>query len=229
MGSSVTGAYGSLNIASDGSYIYVVDNSNLNVQALRTNSDTLTDVFTYTAQDASGATATTQITLTIRGRNDAPVGFADNNDAYEAGGINNGTVGSGASGNVVTNDLEYDSGDTTTVTGVAAGTQSSTTGSVGSTINGSYGSIAIAADGTYSYVVDENNASVQALRLSTQTLDDVFSYTITDAAGLSSTTQITITIHGANDAPVANSDSGIAVEAGGLSNASRVQTQLATS
>ncbi len=219
VGSSVTGAYGSLNIASDGTYVYVVDNSNLNVQALRTNSDTLTDVFTYTAQDASGATATTQITLTIRGRNDAPVGFADNNDAYEAGGTNNGTAGSGAAGNVITNDLEYDSSDTTTVTGVAAGTQSSTTGSVGAAIVGSYGSISIAANGSYSYIVDESNASVQALRLSTQTLDDVFSYTITDAAGLSSTTQITITLHGANDAPVASSDGAIAVEAGGLNNA----------
>ncbi len=118
VGSAVAGAYGSLSIASDGSFTYVVDNSNLSVQALFTNADTLTDVFTYTAQDSSGATATTQITLTIRGRNDAPIGFADNNMAVEAGGTSNGTAGSGASGNVISNDLEYDLGDTTTVSGV---------------------------------------------------------------------------------------------------------------
>ncbi|MFO0923538.1 MAG: VCBS domain-containing protein [Pirellulales bacterium] len=36
---------------------------------------------------------------------------------------------------------------------------------------------------------------------STQTIDDVFTYTVTDAGGLTSTTQITVTIHGQNDTP----------------------------
>jgi VCBS repeat-containing protein len=49
--------------------------------------------------------------------------------------------------------------------------------------------------------VDESNTAVQALRLSSQTLTDVFTYTVTDAGGLTSTTQVTITIQGANDAP----------------------------
>src|SRR5262249_1217730 len=43
---------------------------------------------------------------------------------------------------------------------------------------------------------------VQALRLSTNTLTDTFSYTMRDTAGLTSTTTLTITIHGADDAPV---------------------------
>jgi hypothetical protein len=42
------------------------------VQALRTASDTLTDIFTYTMQDAAGLSSTTQITITIQGANDAP-------------------------------------------------------------------------------------------------------------------------------------------------------------
>ncbi|MFN7333196.1 MAG: VCBS domain-containing protein, partial [bacterium] len=48
VGSSVTGTYGSIIIAADGSYTYTVDNSNSAVQALRTTANTLSDVFTYT-------------------------------------------------------------------------------------------------------------------------------------------------------------------------------------
>ncbi len=62
-------------------------------------------------------------------------------------------------------------------------------------------SINVAADGTYTYTVDNSNAAVQALRTAANTLNDVFTYTMLDAGGLSSTTQITITIQGANDAP----------------------------
>ncbi len=51
-----------------------------------------------------------------------------------------------------------------------------------------------------------------------QTLSDVFTYTMRDTAGLTSTTQITVTIQGANDAPTAVADTATAVEAGGVSN-----------
>ncbi len=39
--SSVTGTYGSINIAANGSYTYTVDNSNATVQALRTSGQTI--------------------------------------------------------------------------------------------------------------------------------------------------------------------------------------------
>ncbi len=218
VGSAVAGAYGSIQINSNGTYSYIVDNSNATVQALRLSTDTITDIFTYTVQDASGATSSTQITITIEGRNDAPVGISDNNDAYESGGYANATAGSNATGNLIANDLEFDGGDTMTVSGAAAGAQAATSGNVGLALAGNYGSIVIEASGSYTYSIDEANAAVQALRLSTQMLSDVFSYTIVDAAGLESTTQVTVTIHGANDAPVANGDTGAATEAGGLAN-----------
>ncbi len=41
---------------------------------------------------------------------------------------------------------------------------------------------------------------------------------MTDAAGSTSTTQITVTIQGANDAPTAVADTATAIEAGGVSN-----------
>ena len=218
VGASVAGLYGSVQIASDGSFSYVVDNANLSVQALRLITDTLTDTFTYTAQDSFGAESTSQITITIQGQNDAPVGIANNSTAIEAGGINNGTAGSTGTGNVLSNDIEFDSGDTSAVSGVAAGVVGSTAGSVGVGVAGSYGSLNVAANGAYVYTVDENDASVQALRLISESITDVFSYTIMDAGGLSSTTQLTITIQGSNDTPIAVADNAIAIEAGGTAN-----------
>ncbi|MFM7739910.1 MAG: VCBS domain-containing protein, partial [Planctomycetota bacterium] len=205
----------------NGAYTYTVDNSNAAVQALRTSSNTLTDTFTYTMQDSGGLTSTTQITVTIQGANDAPTAVADTATAVEAGGVANGTAGTNPTGNVLTNDADPDSagnGETKTVSGVAAGTVGSALTNVGSNVTGTYGTINIAANGAFNYTVDNSNAAVQALRTSAQTLTDTFTYTMQDAAGLTSTTQITVTIQGANDAPTAVADSATAVEAGGVAN-----------
>ena len=43
---------------------------------------------------------------------------------------------------------------------------------------------------SYSYAVNETNAAVQALRQSTSTLTEVFSYTMRDAAGATPSTTL---------------------------------------
>ncbi len=168
MGTSVTGNFGSITIAANGSYTYTVDNSNATVQALRTAADMLTDTFTYSFVDASGAQSTAQITVTIHGADDTAVPTDDSGNAVEAGGVNNTTVGSNATGNVLANDSDVDAGDTQTVVGVAAGSLASAAGSVGSSVTGLYGAVTINADGSYTYVVNEANSTVQALRTSGQ-------------------------------------------------------------
>ncbi len=55
--------------------------------------------------------------------------------------------------------------------GVAAGVASSASGSVGVNVAGLYGSVVLNADGTYTYTIYDNNASVQALRLTQRSLD----------------------------------------------------------
>ncbi|MBU6240098.1 MAG: VCBS domain-containing protein, partial [Planctomycetes bacterium] len=164
----------------------------------------------------SSEIGTAQITVTAV--NDAPVALADTATAIEAGGVSNGTAGTNPTGNVLTNDTDADSGDTKTVTGVAAGTVGSASTNVGSNVTGAYGSINIAANGSYTYTVDNSNAAVQALRTTANTLSDVFTYTMRDTAGLTSTTQITVTIQGANDAPICVDDTATALEAGWLDN-----------
>ncbi|MFB9847118.1 DUF4347 domain-containing protein, partial [Oceanisphaera arctica] len=128
-------------------------------------------VLTYTliADDGNGGTATQDIAITINGTNDAPVAESDTVIAIEAGGVANGSAGSNASGNVLSNDSDVDDGDTKTVTGVVFG---DTSGTIGSALAGQHGSLTLHEDGSYSYVIDENNAAVQALRLSGQTLTE---------------------------------------------------------
>ncbi len=138
----------------------------------------------------------------------APVAADDTATAVEAGGVANGTPGNNPSGNVLTNDTDGDSVDTQTIVGVASGNQVSASGSVGASVNGNFGAIQIAANGAYTYTVDNSNPTVQALRTTANTLSDVFTYTLTDAAGFTSTAQITVTIEGSNDTPTITSNGG---------------------
>ncbi len=156
---------------------------------------------TTTGGTTAFSSASDTITVNVASVNDAPVSVSDSATAVEAGGVSNGTAGTNPTGNVLTNDTDVDNGDTKAVSGVAAGTVGSASGSVGTSVTGSFGSINIAANGAYTYTVDNTNASVQALRSTSNTLTDVFTYTMRDTAGATSTTQVTITIQGANDAP----------------------------
>ncbi|TNI63502.1 adhesin [Aeromonas media] len=215
LGSQLRGNYGWLTLNGDGSYTYVVDNSLAAVQALRLSSHTLTDSFGYTMQDANGATSQASVTITLQGANDAPVATADTAIAIEAGGLNNGLLGTDPTGNLLTNDTDPDrNGEQLTVTGVSTG---ATSGTIGSAISGLYGTLTLNADGSYRYVLDNANAAVQQL-LPGETLTEQFDYQITDLGGLVSAETLTITIQGRNDTPVAVADNGTAVEAGGVNN-----------
>ena len=159
--------------------------------------------FDYTISDGQGGSATSSVNVTVNPVNDRPVAVNDVASATEAGGVQNGTGGQAATGNVLANDTDID--DTLLVvsaerTGAEAG--SGTAGTVGSPLNGAYGTLTLNANGSYSYVVNQTNAAVQALNTG-GTLTDTFTYTTRDAAGLTDTAQLTVTINGANDAPVA--------------------------
>jgi len=211
----ITGLYGTLVVASGGGAVYVVDNDNPTVQALRTSGNTLNEVFSYTISDLAGANSTATFTVTIQGANDAPVAGDDAASATEAGGIANGSPGADATGNALTNDSDVDSGDSRSVTRVRLGDDqhydgavsvpASSTSANGASVTGLYGTLYIGADGSYRYVVDDSNTAVQGLS-PLQTLQEVFSYELTDLAGAHDAAQITITINGAADNPVASDD-----------------------
>src|SRR5262249_40584832 len=102
--------------------------------------------------------------------------------------------------NVLANDTDVDS----TVLAVSAvrtgASEGGTAGTLGEGLVGAHGTLTLAADGTYTYVVNDNDAAVQALNQG-GTLGDSFTYTVQDSGGLSDTAVLTITINGANDAP----------------------------
>lgn len=90
-------------------------------------------------------------------------------------------------------------GTTGTGTDVVANTTSASANAT--SIDGNFGTLKIGANGSYVYTVSNTNASVQALNVD-DTLEDVFTYTVKDASGRTSTATITVTVNGANDAPV---------------------------
>ena len=162
-------------------------------------------VYTYNSASAfpsstfNAANYWVDVLFNPAGANTAPTAVADTANATEKGGIANGSGGSPATGNVLTNDTDPDAGDTKTVTAVRFG---ATNGTLGTALAGAHGSLVLNAAGAFTYTVNETDAAVQALRQSTDTLTDVFSYTMRDTAGATSTASLTVSIHGANDAPV---------------------------
>ncbi|MFO0180997.1 MAG: VCBS domain-containing protein, partial [bacterium] len=218
VGTTLFSNYGTMTVNADGTFTYWLDNSLDAIEALRTSSNTLQEVFTYKMQDAGGLSSLARITIVITGSNDTPEVIAETFAATESRGYSNAISGTNAAGNVLSNDTDIDANDTQTVIGVAPGVVGSASSNVGTSLAGAYGAITIAADGSLTYVVDQNNVSVQGLRLSSDVINDVFSYTMRDTGGLTATTQVTIRITGGNDAPTAVADQILATEAGGYGN-----------
>jgi VCBS repeat-containing protein len=145
------------------------------------------DSFTYTLTDAAGAEATATVRITVTGVNNAPNAGADTGEVQEDETL---TVLAGA---LFTNDADPDTGDT------FAAVSENITSTLGA-------KVAITADGGYVYDPTES-AQLQALKPG-ETIQDTFTYTIQDAAGLTATGLVTITVNGANDAPTAVNDIG---------------------
>jgi VCBS repeat-containing protein len=176
------GKYGKLTLAGDGSYSYVLDSTRPAVQALAAG-QSLTESFAYTAADddpAGAASASSALTITIRGANDAPVVNTDWNSTYE-------DDTSALTGNVLGNDQDVDAG---TVLRVAQP----------GLLKGAYGTLTMNADGSYAYALNNDLAAVQSLGGSSNVTDE-FHYTVTDGiANVAST--LSIGVFGSNDAPV---------------------------
>lgn len=138
----------------------------------------------------------------------------------ERSGLDNAVAGQDATGNVLSGSTDVDSTDThvtvevqaITGAGTATAVPPSSTSALGYVaVQGLYGSLQIGADGSYRYLVHDDDATVQALRSSTDTLEDVFSYTLADGSGATAASTLTITVAGANDAPTLVRVSNLAV------------------
>ena len=154
--------------------------------------------------------ADNHVVVDVVDNNHAPVAASDSASVKEDGPLS-------ASGNVLTNDTDPDFGDIKSV-----GAVNGSGLNVGTPVAGAYGTITINANGSYSYALDNGLAAVQQLG-ATQSLSNVFSYTVTDLDGATSTANLTVTINGTNDVPViggvasATVQEDVAVSGGNLS------------
>jgi len=183
------GNLGSLDLHADGTYSYSV--ANAAVQSLagsNANGGTSTHVDTFTVAAADGTSKL--VSFAIHGTNDAATitaSGAEDTAVTEAGGVANATANDpSASGQLTVQDV--DSGEDH----FAAQTNAAT----------NFGHFSIDGSGAWGYTLDDNNGSVQALNTSSTPLHDL----ITVATADGTTHQIDVTIHGANDAPVADDD-----------------------
>ncbi|MBR0696962.1 VCBS domain-containing protein [Bradyrhizobium lablabi] len=192
------GGYGTFSMTTGGTWTYTVDNANSAVQKLNVG-DTLTDQFTVTSVDGTPKL----VTVTIHGVNDAAViSGATTGAAVEAGGVANAAPGTPtASGSLTDTDVDNASNSFKAV--------SSPTASAGG-----YGKFTISADGAWTYTVDNANSAVQKLNVG-DTLIDKFTVTTIDGTPQ----EVTVTIHGANDAAIiSGTTTGCVIEAGGVAN-----------
>jgi VCBS repeat-containing protein len=118
--------------------------------------------------------------------NNAPIAFDD----AASVGEDAGTYHSATS--VLANDFDFEHDALTATPGTFLGT---------------YGTLTLNANGSYTYVL---SANAQALAQG-ETAFDMFNYTVSDGS-LSDTGTLTLTISGANDAPVANPDTASGTE-----------------
>ena len=154
---------------------------------------TTTDSFSYTVTDGQGGNDTAAVTVTVTGvaSNHAPVAVDDS--------FTIGEDGVSTLGDLLANDSDAD-GDALTL--VLDGW----TGSNGGDIS--------ADDSGNVYFIP--GASFDDLAVG-QTRDTSFTYTIYDAQGVSDTATVTVTVQGANDAPVGVDDAFDVSEDGGYS------------
>ncbi|OBQ62599.1 hypothetical protein A8146_15855 [Mesorhizobium loti] len=203
---TVTGAYGVLTVFANGDYSYHAN----------PNATTGNDVFNYTITDGDGDNSLATLTITVANGQPqvspaaATVDESGLDTTPPAGDLGPGTVDGSHAGDgseTTKGTLTFSDPDGATVTGIASGNVGSdVSGNVGANINGTYGILHVNADGTYTYTLTNPEANVPAGNDGTnvQPGQDVFTYTVKDGFGNTSTSTITISIK--DDVPTAHND-----------------------
>jgi VCBS repeat-containing protein len=168
-----------VNVNTNGSFTYNPANSSV-LNALAITEMTI-DTFTYTISDSGGLTDTATVSITVDGVNDLPTAVNDSASTNE-----DNVLAIPAPG-VLAGDSDPDTSDL--VTAVSGNTTS---------VQGA--SVTINSDGTYTYN-PQNVPALQSLN-SGGSLQDTFSYIITDGHGGNDSGIVTVTVNGSNDAPI---------------------------
>ena len=199
--------YGTVSLNADGSYSFMVSGDKAAALGAGQSVD---QTFTYAYTDNDGDTATNNLTITIRGTNDAPVistsGWSNSSAVTEDGTTS-------ISGTATVTDVD----DTSHTFTLSAGGVTGQTlyvkadGSVGgytisatAPADGDYlGTLSVDADGNYGFVLNNGASSVQALKGADVISVDA-ALQVSDGHGGTASQDIDFTITGTNDAPTAS-------------------------
>ena len=194
-GTVVEGQYGTLHIdPATGKYIYTLNNADPTVQGLDAKSENIKDTFTITVTDKHGETTTVDVTVNVKGTNDAPeltLGKVLSVREGDADAVGDTAVG-----------FDKDIAD-----------QGHLTYSFGEDADGNpitkvpteYGTFTIdPTTGAYTFTLD--NTSETVLKMAAGRLYETsIMVTVTDTSGLSATKELVVNIEGTNTAPVITS------------------------
>ena len=170
-------------------------NSNSEAFDFLATGETLVLTYTVSATDDNGTPAsdTETVTVTITGTNDAPTVVADTNTTAE-----NVILTVNSANGILTNDTDLDSNDTHTVSAV-----NGDPGNVGISVTGSNGgTFTIASNGSYIF---DPGADFGYLKNSESQATSV-TYTNRDNNGGESSSSLTITVSGEDDAAILSTD-----------------------
>ncbi|HJV59361.1 MAG TPA: Ig-like domain-containing protein, partial [Albitalea sp.] len=189
---------GSFSLAADGSYIFTP----------ATNFNGSVPTVTYTVSDGTLSTTST-LAIAVTPVNDAPVARDDLGSVVAEGTLNvsvaNGVILSGAAPAGADTDVD---GDTLTVLKAIAGSgaPSTSVSAGGTTFIGTYGSLLIKSDGSYAYTATNAGAVPTGT-----TVNDVFTYQVSDGHGGTANATLTIQVAGQADSIAAPAPSSVAL------------------
>ena len=193
-GTVVEGEYGTLHIdPATGKYIYTLNNADPEVQGLDAKSS-IKETFTITVTDKHGETTTVDVTVNVKGTNDAPeltLGKVLSVREGDADAVGDTAVG-------FDKDIA-DQGHLTYSFGKDADGKPITE------ITNEYGTFTIDPNtGAYTFTLD--NTSETVLKMAAGRLYETsIKVTVTDTSGLSDTKELVVNIEGTNTAPVITS------------------------
>ena len=153
-------------------------------------------VITYTVSDGNGGTDTSTLTLTITPVNDPPVDGDETNTVIE-----DTTLTVSAAGGLLANTTDVDGGTPSVIDFTVAGQTGPFSVGTGYVIAG-VGTITINANGSYSFAPAANYTGAIP----------VITYTVSDGAGGTDTSTLTLTMIPVNDPPVDGNETNTVIE-----------------
>ena len=182
-----------------GKYYFVLDNDAQTVQELNAG-ETISRYLEFTVSDGKGGVLNTWVTANIKGTNDQPELTVNQPDL---GVAEDGTLTASGTVSVTDPDSGGTRGESFTF-GITGNNMENTaqgqTPAMSSSMSGDYGTLSIdPATGKYTYTLDNDSQAVQELRTG-ETRTETFHVVVKDSQGAFDIKEVTVTIHGQDDA-----------------------------